>query len=58
MRIQPVAEGQGEVEAAPAWLRPLLIEVQVTDVEVGGPIHRTCSQLTAEDGVGKVNRVG
>ena len=50
MKIQPVVEGYGEVEALPLLLRRLLGEVGAW-VEIGTPIRRPRNQLASELGV-------
>ena len=51
MRIQPVVEGHGEIEAVPILLRRLLFEARIYDVEVGVPVRRRRSQLATEEGL-------
>ena len=51
MKIQPVVEGHGEVEAVPVLLYRLLREARIYDVEVGRPIRGTRSQLATEEGL-------
>lgn len=46
--IQPLVEGQGEVQALPVLLRRLLAELGVFDIEVATGIRQTRSQLLAE----------
>lgn len=49
--IQPIVEGHGEVEAVPVLLRRLRDEAGAFDLQVGGPIRRSRSQLTREEPV-------
>ncbi|HYS04432.1 MAG TPA: DUF4276 family protein [Candidatus Dormibacteraeota bacterium] len=49
MTIQPIVEGDGEMEAVPALLRRLLAEGAVTGVQVGKPIKRPRNQLVREE---------
>ncbi len=51
MKIQPIVEGFGEVEAVPVLVRRLIAEAQCFGVQVGSPIKRTQSQLRSEQGV-------
>ena len=51
MKIYPLVEGHGEVEAAPILLRRLLAEAQCHAVQVGRPIRRTQSQLRSKEGI-------
>ena len=51
MKIYPIVEGHGEVEAAPVLLRRLLAEAQCNVVDVGRPIRRTQSQLRSKEGI-------
>ena len=53
MKIQPVVEGHGEVEAVPVLLRRLLTEAQIAGVVVGKPIRRTRSELATEEGLAR-----
>lgn len=45
MRIQPIVEGQGEVEAFPILLRRLLQEAGVYSIDIGHPIRQKRGQL-------------
>jgi len=45
MKIYPIVEGHGEVEAVPVLLRRLLEEAKCFTIEVGRPIRRTQSQF-------------
>lgn len=51
MKIQPVVEGHGEVEAVPVLLRRLLHDAQIWTVGVGRPIRRSRSQLATQKGI-------
>lgn len=51
MKIYPIVEGQGEVEAAPVLLRRLLAEAHCHGIGVGRPIRRTQSQLRSKEGI-------
>ena len=51
MKIQPIVEGFGEVEAVPVLVRRLIAEAQCFGVQVSAPIRRTQSQLRNKDGV-------
>ena len=51
MKVYPIVEGHGEVEAAPVLLRRLLTEAQCQHVGVGRPIRRTQSQLRSKEGI-------
>jgi hypothetical protein len=51
MKVYPIVEGHGEVEAAPVLLRRLLAEADCQDVGVGRPIRRTHSQLHSKEGI-------
>ena len=44
MKVYPIVEGHGEVEAAPVLLRRLLAEARCQSIGVGRPIRRTQSQ--------------
>ena len=57
MTIQPIVEGDGEMEAVPALLRRLLAEGQVTGVQVGKPIKRPRNQLVREEVLARMVRV-
>lgn len=54
MNIQPIVEGHGEVQAVPALLRRLCIEVGAVHVGVNRPLRRNRSQLLQESGVRQV----
>ena len=51
MKVYPIVEGHGEVEAAPILLRRLLAAAQCHAVGVGRPIRRTQSQLRSKEGI-------
>jgi len=51
MKVYPIVEGHGEVEAAPVLLRRLLVEAGCRTVGVGRPIRRTQSQLRSKEGI-------
>jgi hypothetical protein len=51
MKIYPIVEGHGEVEAVPVLLRRLLAEAQCHVIHVGRPIRRTQSQLRSKEGI-------
>lgn len=51
MKLYPIVEGHGEVEAVPVLLRRLLAEAQCQHIAVGRPIRRTQSQLHSKEGV-------
>lgn len=57
MTIQPIVEGDGEMEAVPALLRRLLAEGQVTGVQVDKPIKRPRNQLVREEVLARMVRV-
>lgn len=46
--IQPIVEGDGEVDAVPVLLRRLRNEAGVFDLEIGTPIRRPRSRLVQE----------
>ena len=48
MKIQPIVEGHGEVEAVPILLRRLLAEAQAWGIQAGKSIRRTRDQLVHE----------
>ena len=48
MKIQPVVEGHGEVEAVPILLRRLIAEAGAWRIGVGRPVRRTRHQLVHE----------
>jgi hypothetical protein len=51
MKVYPIVEGHGEVEAAPVLLRRLLAEARCQHIGVGRPIRRTQSQLRSQEGI-------
>lgn len=57
MKIQPIVEGHGEVQAVPILLRRLCEEAKVYDVEIARPIRRKQSELIGKDGVQKSVRL-
>jgi hypothetical protein len=57
MKIQPVVEGHGEVEALPVLLRRLRDKAEVFELDVGCPIRRNLSDLLNEEGIQKAVRL-
>lgn len=57
MKIYPIVEGHGEVEAAPILLGRLLNQAQCYSIEVGRPIRRTQSQFRGKVEVQKAVRL-
>ena len=57
MKIQPIVEGHGEVEALPVLLRRFIDAAQVWTVGVGQPIRRPRNRLVREDGVRQAVRL-
>jgi len=55
--IQPVVEGDGEVEALPVLLRRLLDEASAPAVKIGKPIRQKRNQLASERGVNRAVEV-
>jgi hypothetical protein len=55
--IQPIVEGQGEVEAAPVLLRRLRDEAQAWDLEVARPHRKHRTQLVRKDSLQTAVRV-
>ena len=51
MKIYPIVEGHGEVEAVPVLMRRLLAEAQCFGVSVGRPIRRTQAQFRSREPV-------
>jgi hypothetical protein len=51
VKIYPIVEGHGEVQAAPVLMRRLLEQAQCYDVGVGSPIKRTQAQLRGEQSI-------
>ena len=57
MKIQPIVEGHGEVEALPVLLRRLIDEAQAWTVGVGRPIRRPRTKLVQKEGVTQAVRL-
>lgn len=57
MKIQPIVEGYGDVEALPVLLRRLIDEAQVWGVDIGRPIRKRRDQLVSETEVKKAVRL-
>ena len=57
MKIQPVVEGHGEVEAVPILLRRLIDEAGAWQIGVGRPVRRTRYQLVHEPELAKSMRI-
>lgn len=57
MKIQPIVEGYGDVEALPVLLRRLVNEAQVWSVDIGRPIRKRRHQLVSETEVKKAVRL-
>ncbi len=53
MRIQPIVEGHGEVEAVPVLLRRLLGEAGAFGLDVGKPIRKKRWEFVQEDSLRK-----
>ena len=51
MRIQPVVEGHGELQAVPVLLRRLRNAAQTYNIDVNAPIRRKRSELVQEAGL-------
>jgi len=51
MKIQPIVEGHGDVDAVPVLLRRLLEKAGVFDIGVGRPIRRSQSELHTQTGI-------
>lgn len=51
MKIQPIVEGHGEVEAVPILLRRLRDEAKAFEIEIGRPIRRPASDLIRKEGI-------
>lgn len=51
MKVYPIVEGHGEVEAVPVLLRRLLAEARCQHIAVGRPIRRTQSQFRGKEGI-------
>ena len=57
MKIQPVVEGHGEVEAVPILLRRLIDEAGAWQIGVGRPVRRTRYQLVYEQELDRSIRI-
>lgn len=57
MKIYPIVEGHGEVEAVPVLLRRLLAEAECHSIAIGTPIRRTQSQCRNKTEVQKAVRL-
>ena len=57
MKIQPIVEGHGEVEAVPILLRRLIAEAQAWRIQAGKSIRRTRHQLVHEPGLERSVRI-
>ena len=57
MKIQPVVEGHGEVEAVPILLRRLIDEAGAWQIGVGRPVRRTRYQLVHEPELARSVRI-
>lgn len=53
MKIYPIVEGHGEMQAVPVLLRRLLLEARCHSVEIGRPIRRTQAQFRNKEDVEK-----
>ncbi len=51
MKIYPIVEGHGEVEAVPVLMRRLLAEARCFGIQVGRPIKRTQAQFRSRETV-------
>src|SRR5579883_447516 len=51
MRIQPIVEGKGEVQAVPVLLRRLIVAANAYPLDVNPPIRRPRTDFDREDGV-------
>lgn len=51
MKLYPIVEGHGEVEAVPILLRRLLAEAGCHRLEIGRPLRRKRSQLQHQSGI-------
>ena len=49
VKIQPIVEGHGDVEAFPVLLRRFVQEAEVWAVDIGRPIRRPRHRLVEED---------
>ena len=57
MKIQPIVEGYGDVDALPVLLRRFRDDAEVWDVEIGKPIRRPRSRLVDEEGTRQAVRL-
>jgi len=57
MKIQPIVEGDGEVNAVPALLRRLRDLAKAYPLDVNPPIRRSRTDLVREDGIRKAVHV-
>ena len=57
MKIQPIVEGHGEMEAFSVLLRRLVQEAQVAALDIGRPIRRPRSKLVKEEEVQQAVRL-
>ena len=57
MKIQPIVEGHGDVDALPVLLRRLISEAQAWGVQIGRPIRKPRSQLVRETEVKRAVRL-
>lgn len=57
MKIYPIVEGHGELQAVPVLLRRLLHKAQCHCVEIGRPIRRTQAQFRSKEEVEKAVRL-
>jgi hypothetical protein len=53
MKIVPIVEGYGEVEAVPILLRRLMAEGDVFHIQVASPIRKTRTELVTQDKLSK-----
>jgi len=57
VKIYPIVEGHGEVQAVPVLLRRLLSQAQCHRVDVGRPILRTQAQFRSQEEIQKAVRL-
>ncbi len=57
MKIQPIVEGHGEVEAVPILLRRLMAQAGAYSLDIGRPIRQSRSQLLNEASLKKALRL-
>lgn len=57
MKVQPIVEGHGDVQAVPFLLRRLLGEAGLHAIGVGRPIRRKVSELRTQTGIEKAVRL-